>query len=174
MIGYWVPDGPVRTDHPAVLATVYWKPGKAFVAIASWAREKLTCHLAIDFAKLGLDAADARLHALEVPGFQPPATFQPTDAIAIEPGRGWMLMIENAIHQVDDADGSLTMRNARTRPEGSLDTRTGLQPHSHDHRASSIPTRTGAAVDQLQRSDPNIGSLPTCDSDPRPTKLGRW
>jgi hypothetical protein len=31
-----------------------------------------------------------------VPGFQSPATFQPSDAIAIEPGRGWMLMIEKS------------------------------------------------------------------------------
>jgi hypothetical protein len=96
MIGYWVPDCPVRTDHPAVLATVYRKPGKALVAIASWAQEKVNCHLTIDFAKLGLDAAHASLHALEVPGFQPPATFQPSDAIAIEPGRGWMLMTEKS------------------------------------------------------------------------------
>jgi len=96
MIGYWVPNSPVQTDHPAVLATVYQKPGKALVAIASWAREKVSCRLTIDFAKLGLDAAHARLHGPEVPGFQPPATFQPTDAIAIEPGRGWMLMIEKA------------------------------------------------------------------------------
>jgi hypothetical protein len=96
MIGYWVPDCPVRTDHPAVLATVYRKPGKALVAIASWAREKVNCHLTIDFAKLGLDAAHARLHALEVPGFQSPATFELSDAIPVEPGRGWMLMIEQS------------------------------------------------------------------------------
>ena len=38
-------------DHPAVLATAYRKPGKTLVAIASWAREKVTCHLTIDFAK---------------------------------------------------------------------------------------------------------------------------
>jgi len=29
LIGYWAPDCLVRTDHPAVLATVYRKPGKA-------------------------------------------------------------------------------------------------------------------------------------------------
>jgi len=66
------------------------------VAIASWAREKVNCHLTIDFAKLGRDAAHARLHGPEVRGFQPPATFQPSDAIAVEPGRGWMLMVEKA------------------------------------------------------------------------------
>jgi hypothetical protein len=72
-----------------------WYDG-AIRVIASWAREKVNCHSTIDFAKLGVNAAHARIHALEVPGFQPPATFDPSDAIPVEPGRGWMLMIEQS------------------------------------------------------------------------------
>jgi len=96
MIGYWSPDCPVRTDHPAVLATVYRKPKQALVAVASWAPEKVSCRLTADCAKLGLDSEHARLRAPEVPGFQPAATFGLSDAIPIEPGRGWLLILEQA------------------------------------------------------------------------------
>ena len=51
MIGYWAPDCPVRTDSASVLATVYRKPKKALVAIASWAAQKVDCRLTIDFTR---------------------------------------------------------------------------------------------------------------------------
>lgn len=35
-LGYWNPQCPVKTDNPAVLATVYRKPGRALVALAHW------------------------------------------------------------------------------------------------------------------------------------------
>ncbi len=94
MTGYWSPDCPVRTGSPSVLATVYGKPRKALVSIASWAKDKVDCRLAIDFARLGLDPAKARLRAPEVQAFQPAATFSPSDPIPVEPGRGWLLVLE--------------------------------------------------------------------------------
>jgi hypothetical protein len=36
MLGYWNPTCPVRTSSPAVLATVYRKPGSAAIALAHW------------------------------------------------------------------------------------------------------------------------------------------
>ena len=80
----------------SVLATVYRQPQKALVAVASWAAEKVDCRLTIDFTKLGLDPAQARLRAPAVPGFQPAATFRPSDPIPIDPGRGWLLVLEQA------------------------------------------------------------------------------
>jgi hypothetical protein len=94
MIGYWAPDCPVRSDQAGVLATVYRKPGKALVSVASWAAEKVDCRLTVDFAKLGLDPAKARWRAPAVPNFQPPATFAVGDPIPIAPGRGWLLILE--------------------------------------------------------------------------------
>lgn len=94
MIGYWASDCPVRTDSASVLATVYRKPNKALVAVASWAPGKVDCRLTIDFARLGLDPAKARLHAPPVPDFQPAASFRPSDPIPIDPGRGWLLVVE--------------------------------------------------------------------------------
>ena len=71
MKGWWVPDTPVRTDRPGVLATTYVKPGKALVAVASWEKEPVDVALAIDWKALGLDPSRARLTAPPIEGFQP-------------------------------------------------------------------------------------------------------
>jgi hypothetical protein len=94
MIGYWVPGCPVHTDNPAVLATVYRHPHRALISVASWAPQKVNCRLSIDFAKLGLDPAKARLRAPAVARFQPSAAFHLGDAIPVEPGRGWLLILD--------------------------------------------------------------------------------
>jgi hypothetical protein len=94
MLGYWNPACPVRADHPDVLATAYVKPGRALISLASWAKETVRCHLQIDWKALGLDPANARLTAPAIPGFQPQARFTPAEAISVEPGRGWLLLLE--------------------------------------------------------------------------------
>lgn len=94
MLGYWVADCPVKTDHESVLATVYRKPGTALISLASWAAEKVDCRLTIDFAALGLDPSKARLRAPAAPNFQPAATFRPSESIPMAPGRGWLLILE--------------------------------------------------------------------------------
>jgi hypothetical protein len=94
MLGYWDPACPVRTDSPDVLATAYVRPGKALVAIASWAKAPVPCRLKIDWKALGLDPAKATLTAPEIKGFQPARRFAPSDAIPVEPGKGWVLLVE--------------------------------------------------------------------------------
>ena len=94
MKGWWVPDTPVRTDRPAVLATTYAKPGRALVAVASWEKEPVDVALAIDWKALGLDPSRARLTAPAIEGFQPQASFAPTDRIRVDPGRGWLLVLD--------------------------------------------------------------------------------
>lgn len=41
MLSYWSPDCPVRTNHKNVLATVYRKPGRSLIALASWPGERV-------------------------------------------------------------------------------------------------------------------------------------
>ena len=94
MKGWWVPDAPVRTDRPGVLATTYLKPGRALVAVASWEKEPVDVALAIDWKALGVDPSRARLTAPAIEGFQPSASFAPTDRIRVEPGRGWLLVLD--------------------------------------------------------------------------------
>ena len=63
MVGYWTPGCPVVADRKDVLATVYCRPGKALVAMASWAPRKVECRLKIDWSALGMDGSQARFRA---------------------------------------------------------------------------------------------------------------
>ncbi|MFA5056931.1 MAG: glycoside hydrolase domain-containing protein [Opitutaceae bacterium] len=94
MIGYWDPACPIKTGRQDVLATVYVNHGKTLVAIASWAPQPVTCTLEIDWESLKLDPAKTTLSAGEVTDFQPAAEFRPVDEIPLQPGRGWLLMLQ--------------------------------------------------------------------------------
>jgi hypothetical protein len=94
MAGYWKKGCPVKTGQPQVQATVYLKKGSAMIALASWAPQKVETRLAIDWQALGLDPAKAVLFAPKSLGFQKAQTWKPGDAIAIEPGRGWLIIVD--------------------------------------------------------------------------------
>ena len=94
MIGYWDSACPVRTDKEDVLATAYVRPKKTLIAVASWAKKPVDCRLKIDWKALKLDPAKVVLTAPEIKDFQPARRFAPTDAIPVEPGRGWVLIAE--------------------------------------------------------------------------------
>lgn len=94
MIGYWSEDCPVRTDHPDVLATVYTKENRALIALASWASDPVTCRLEIDWEALGLNPGSAQMKAPAIENFQEAAFFKPIERIPVEPGKGWLLILE--------------------------------------------------------------------------------
>jgi hypothetical protein len=93
MVGYWVPNSPVRVDRPEVLATTYVKQGRTMVALASWAKDKTEVKLTIDWARLGLDPATVTIEAPAIEKFQDATTFVPGQPIWVEPGRGWLLVL---------------------------------------------------------------------------------
>lgn len=93
MIGYWSASCPVKTDNAAVLATVYEKKGAALVALASWAEQDTTVRLHIDWNALGIDPAHAVVEAPEIKDFQPGKTFGVDEAIPVQKGKGWLLII---------------------------------------------------------------------------------
>ena len=93
MKGYWSAECPVKTNNPRVLATVYQQNSRALVAVASWDTVNVECRLTIDWNALGIRPSRAILTASEAKGFQPARMFRPTDAIPIEPGKGWLLEI---------------------------------------------------------------------------------
>jgi hypothetical protein len=95
MIGYWSPACPVKTDNPAVLATVYAKKGSALVAIASWAGQDTTVRLRVDWQKLGIDSTRAIIEAPEVKDFQQGRAFDPDGAIPVQKGKGWLLVVRS-------------------------------------------------------------------------------
>ena len=94
MIGYWVDDNPVKTDHDKVLATVYKKDGAALVSIASWDDNDVDIQLNIDWKKLGIDPAKATITAPAIKNFQPAKTFGLNDKIRVEKAKGWLLIIK--------------------------------------------------------------------------------
>jgi len=93
MHGYWDPDCPVATGRSDVLATAYCKEGNVLVAVASWATEPVEFSLNVDWEGLGLDPSKSSLVAPEVPGLQSAARFAPSDAISVDPGGGWFLVL---------------------------------------------------------------------------------
>jgi hypothetical protein len=70
MIGYWSPSCPVRTDNPAVLATVYQKKDSMLVAMASWAGNDTTVTLKIDWKQLGFYPGEAVFEIPAIKDFQ--------------------------------------------------------------------------------------------------------
>jgi len=100
MIGWWVETNPVRTGNRDVLATAFVRRGDAkgsqpaaLIAVASWAKGPVDIRLAVDWKKLGIDPRTAVLTAPAIDKFQDAAEFGPGDAIHIEPGRGWLLIL---------------------------------------------------------------------------------
>lgn len=94
MLGWWDERCPVKTSRKDVLATVYRKPGKSLIALASWAKEPVTVTLDVDWKALGLDPAKIRLRAPSVAQFQDEAAYGPGDTIPVAAKRGWMLVAE--------------------------------------------------------------------------------
>ena len=94
MLGYWDPACPVRTDHEKILATVYHAPGKALIALASWAKKDVEVKLAIDWPALGFVPNAVRLTAPSIPTMQDAATFDPADRIPVRAAGGWLLAVE--------------------------------------------------------------------------------
>ncbi|MCO5949492.1 glycoside hydrolase domain-containing protein [Mucilaginibacter flavidus] len=93
MVGYWVETNPVKTNNPEVLATIYKKPGKVLVSIASWAADDVNIKLKIDWKALGLNPATATITAPEVNNFQQGAKLKDGQEIKVEKGKGWLLII---------------------------------------------------------------------------------
>ncbi len=93
MVGYWVPDNPVKTDNEKILATVYEKRGKTLVALASWAKKDTTVHIKIDWPALGINPLNATITAPYIKNFQSQATFKQGEAIPVKKGKGRLLII---------------------------------------------------------------------------------
>lgn len=96
MIGYWARACPVKTSHQHVLATVYKRHDKVLIALASWASEPVNFQLAIDWQELGFDEKNAKLSAPPIEGLQKGSQFSLASPLLVEPGRGWLLILESA------------------------------------------------------------------------------
>jgi hypothetical protein len=91
MLGWWVPDAPVRSGRDDLLATTYVGKGKALIALASWAGDTVRASLVVDWAALGLDSTRATITAPAIDSFQPARSFKIGEPIPVAPGKGWLL-----------------------------------------------------------------------------------
>ncbi len=94
MVGFWVPANPVKTGREDVLATTFVREGRTAIALASWAKEAVDMRLVVDWKALGLDPARVRIIAPGIEGFQESRTFSIDEAIPVQPGKGWLLVIQ--------------------------------------------------------------------------------
>jgi len=94
MVGWWVPANPVKTGREDVLATVYQGDRHAIVSIASWAKDPVEVKLEINWQALGVDPAKATIRAEPIENFQSAATFSPGQPITVQPGKGWLLIVD--------------------------------------------------------------------------------
>ena len=93
MIGYWADDCPVKTGRPDVLATVYKKPGKTMIAIASWAAGPARIDLEIDWEALGLNPEMVNMEIPEVKDFQEKGMMVPGETFQIPAGKGYLIIV---------------------------------------------------------------------------------
>ncbi len=94
MLGYWLADAPVRTDHPRILATAYVRPDSVLIALASWAPEDAAVRLTLDRARLGLpEDVAVELYAPAVEGLQAARKLSLAEPITVEKNQGLFILI---------------------------------------------------------------------------------
>ena len=103
MVGWWEPELPVtvaatNADGP-IHATAYVAKGKkTLIALGSWSSTNATVKLTFDWATLGLSASSVKsLTAPAIANFQTAQTWSATDAIPVEPAKGWLLVVEPTV-----------------------------------------------------------------------------
>lgn len=100
LIPFFAPECPVQTGREDVLATVYRGKSRTLVAIASWAGQSCDIVPAIDWKALGLDPAKAALYAPPIENFQAETAWKPGQSLAVAPGRGWFLVLDETPRRV--------------------------------------------------------------------------
>ncbi len=95
MIGYWADDCPVKTGRPDILATVYKKPGKTMIAIASWAAGPARLDLEIDWESLGLNPEMVQMLIPEVKEFQEKSSLNVGESFQVPAGKGFLIILDS-------------------------------------------------------------------------------
>jgi hypothetical protein len=91
-IGYWDSANPVNTDNKDVLASVFLKKDKVLIAIGNWNDKELNVRLEIDWRKLGMDPASARIEIPQIVNLQEEGVAD-INHLKIPASRGLILII---------------------------------------------------------------------------------
>lgn len=151
-IGWWDPACPVGGDQPQVKISVYRKPGKTMIALASWAGRKTNVKLAIDWQALGLDPKKTTLWAPEAKGFQPERVFAADAAIPVEAGRGWILIADETPREVSAVPASVDPLKGMA-AKFEQNTPVEINVPANTVKTQEIPWAAGATI-AVARLDP--------------------
>lgn len=149
LCGWWNPACPVKTDDPDVLATVYRKPGKSLIALASWAPRKTSVKLAVDWKAMGLNPAKTTLWAPAVEAFQPEAVFAVDGRIPVDPGRGWLLIADETPREVAGVPETPCLMERRHQDHCR---NKPCQHHSHADTGCDVPSVRGPSAHGVQEN----------------------
>ena len=94
MIGYWVDNNPVQTNHEKVLATVYKREKSALIALASWAEKEAKVNLKIDWNKIGLKPDEIEIKMPRIENFQAGGKIKLSDSFTIKPEKGRIILLK--------------------------------------------------------------------------------
>lgn len=91
MIGWWDPTNPIHASSEDVKVTIYKHNDRVMIAIASWAKEKTSVTLNIDYKALGFEEGKVTLTRPAIDKVQTAAELDVSQAIEIEPKKGFVL-----------------------------------------------------------------------------------
>lgn len=94
MIGFWEKEPVVSTSNPMVKATAYVRDGKTMIALGNFSEKNEKLRLKIDWGKIGISAAEAKIVAPEIQDFQSAAEFSVSDEIVVESKKGCIFIVE--------------------------------------------------------------------------------
>jgi hypothetical protein len=94
MAGFWENEPVVTTNNPLVKATAYVRDGKTLIALGNWSDKPEKVRLSIQWRKIGLSPATAKLKAPGIKDFQPAREFGVSEDIPVESKKGWLILIE--------------------------------------------------------------------------------
>lgn len=94
MLGYWESNPAVQSSDDAVKVTAYEHDGRVLLSVGNYSDTLKHVRLHIDYKQLGLKKGAYRLKAMPIPTFQQAGEWSLTDAIPVEPRKGWLLLLE--------------------------------------------------------------------------------
>lgn len=93
MLGWWAEDCPVSVSDPEVKATAYAKKDSVLVSIGNFSGRDKKIRLDVDYRKLGIDPAKAKIEAPAIENFQPATVFKDGESIPVKSKEGWLILI---------------------------------------------------------------------------------
>jgi hypothetical protein len=94
-IGYWDDANPVKTGNKEVLASAYLQNDKAMIAMGNWSDKDQIINLDIDWKKLGINAANAKIEVPEIDDLQS-TSIADLKKLNIPASKGLILIIKDS------------------------------------------------------------------------------